>query len=249
MKTEIDYGNWEIHPHLAKPFLLKKVRKTSEMKVMATKYEGSITYLKFWNFWVRAGTPANTPTEYFFHNFESGSSQVKMLINAVGVPTYWPRTEKKVWNRIVAVWSWLAENVRVDNTDYAGLTSEDRWPSLEEYAHYFSDHHRLVWAACFSKAHLFASLLGRVLPRWHIIIATAHHTEAGAPPTASHVYVGVYLANRWYYLDPSAVYTAPLPRFKEKRSIGPFETVDYEHPFRVLPIPLFPLNLVPYLPA
>jgi hypothetical protein len=171
------------------------------------------------------------------------------LLAAVGAATSWPHTEQEVWERIATVWSWLGANVQVDNDAYAGLTVADRWPSIDEFAQYYADHHNLVWAACFSKAHLFATLLGRVLPRWHVLIASAHHTEGGAPPTASHVYVGVYLTERWYYLDPTDVYSDPLPGFPKRKSVGSFKKVDYQHPFQARPVPLSPLNKVPYLPA
>lgn len=248
MKTKFEYGYWEIHPQIPKLFLPKEPLSMPEIKVMTTLYEGEVTYLRFWNFWVRAGTPATTPTDGFFHHYESSSNQVTALISAVGTATYCPHTEKELWNRIAAVWSWLGANVRVDNAAYAGLTPADRWPSIGEFARYFAAHHDLVWSGCFSKAHLFALLLGRVLPRWHVLIATAHHTETGAPPTASHVYVGVYLTDRWYYLDPADVSSGSLPHFKDRRSIGSFKKVDYRHPFQVIPLPLSPLNLVPHMP-
>jgi len=216
---------------------------------METMYEGTVAYHKLWNFWVRVGTPADEPTDDFFHNYESGSAQVAALISAVGAATKWPHTEEEVWKRISTVWSWLGANVQYDAAAYDGLTAADRWPSIEEFAAYYAAHHRLVWAACFSKAHLFALLLGRVLPRWHVLIASAHHTENGAPPTASHVYVGVYLTDRWYYLDPTFVGAGPLPAFKDRKSVGGFTKVDYQHPFKARPVPLSPLDQVPYLPA
>jgi hypothetical protein len=233
MRTNLEYGPWEIHPHVVAPALPKEPVAHPEMRCMETMYEGAVTYLKFWNFWVRAGTPATESADVFFHNYENGSGPVLDLIGAVGAATRWPRTEEEVWERISTVWSWLAANVRVDGAAYAALTAADR----------------LVWAACFSKAHLFALLLGRVLPRWHVLIASAHHTEGGAPPTASHVYVGVYLTDRWYYLDPTAVYSGPLPDFPKRRSVGAFKKVDYQHPFQAIPVPLSPLNKVPHLPA
>lgn len=250
MKTETEYGPWEIHPQVAALTLPKGGPvPDAEMRAMRTMYEGPVTYLKFWNFWVRAATPASVPTDDFFHNYESGSRQVNALIAAVGAPTRWPRTEQEIWERIATVWAWLGANVRPDNAAYDGLTAADRWPSIDEFAQYYADHHRLVWAACFSKAHLFALLVGRVLPRWHVLIASAHHTEGGAPPTASHVYVGVYLTDRWYYLDPTAVPFGPLPGFAERKSVGLFNKVDYQHPFDAIPVPLSPLNLVPHMPS
>ena len=249
MSNSQEYGTWEIHPHIVVPALSKGPIAHPEMKSMNTMYEGQVTYLKFWNFWVRVGTPATKPDDNFFHQYESGSGQVVKLISAVGAATHWPHTEEEVWGRISTVWTWLGANVQVDNAAYAALTAADRWPSIEEFAAYYAAHNRLVWAACFSKAHLFATLLGRVLPRWHVLIASAHHTEGGAPPTASHVYVGVYLTDRWYYLDPTAVSAGSLPTFAKRKSVGIFKTVDYEHPFSAIPVPLSPLNQVPHLPA
>jgi hypothetical protein len=244
------FGAWEIEPHAIRLPLPDLTTKLPEMTAMETLYEGSITYLRFWNFWVRVGTPAEPATAYFFHDYESGAPDVRNLIAAVGAPTAWPRTENEVWARIATVWSWLGHNVRVDDAAYGALvTAAGRWPSLPELAAYYRDHGELVWSACFSKAHLFACLLGRVLPRWHTTIVSAHHTEGGAPPTASHVYVGVYLTGRWYYLDPTAVYHGPLPGFSGRRSVGLFTRVDYQHPFSARPVPLSPLNHVPHLPA
>ncbi len=249
MKTKLVYGPWEIHPDRVRLTVPKEPVAHPEMTSLQTMYEGAVTYLKFWNFWVRAGTPATEPADDFFHDYESGSGQVLDLISAVGAATRWPRTEEEVWDRISTVWSWLGANVRVDIEAYGGLIVDDRWPSIDEFAAYYAAHHELVWATCFSKAHLFATLLGRVLPRWHVLIATACHTEGDAPPLASHVYVGVYLTDRWYYLDPAFVYSGPLPDFAHRSSVGGFETVDYQHPFGAIPAPLSPLDKVPYLPA
>ncbi len=245
--NEVGYGAWEINPESVQHPTKVTRALHPEMTVMKTMHEGKISYLRFWNFWVRVGTPAHEPTETFFHNYESGSKQVRNLLTAIGVPTAWPRTEKEIWKRIATVWSWLGANVRVDGATYSAITAADRWPSINELAVYFADHDELVWSACFSKAHLFAVLLGRILPRWHIFIASAHHTEGGAPPTASHVYVGIYLTGRWFYLDPTAVYSYAFPSFSKRRSIGIFKTVDYQHPFSARPVPLSPLDKVPYL--
>jgi hypothetical protein len=241
-----DYGKWEAHPHVPDISVLK-LNAYPEMKKMQTMYEGSLTYLRFWNFWVRAATVPSHPSD-FFNNYESGTPQVWNLINAVGAPTAWPQSDEEKWNRISTVWNWLTNNVTNDPTEYGTLIAvSGNWPSIDVYAQYYAQHNNLVWAACFSKAHLFATLLGRVLPRWHVTIALAHHTEGGAPPTASHVYVGVYLTDRWYYLDPTSVYAGPLPTFQGRKSVGLFTKVDYEHPFDAIPVPLSSLDKVPYL--
>src|SRR5207249_3182177 len=106
-------------------------------------------------------------------------------------------------------------------------------------------------AACFSKAHLFATLLGRVVyPRFRFGVASTHHTEDGAPPTASHVYVAAYVADRWFYLDPTAAPSTDFPSFADRQSIGvgSFTTVDYQHAFDLIPPPLSGFAQVPLLP-
>ena len=244
-----EYAEWESNPFMIKYPTPQKLSKLSEMTAMETMYEGSVTYLKFWNFWVRAATPVTPDWDFFFHDYESGAPEVWKLLADVGVPTVWPRSEEEVWERIMRVWDWLGDNVRTDNAAYSDLVDAvERWPSITELARYYDEHGELVWSACFSKAHLFAILLGRVLPRWHTTIVSAHHTESGAPPTASHVYVAVYLTNRWYYLDPTAVYAGTLPDFNNRRSVGLFTSVDYQHPFAAIPVRLSPLDKVPYLP-
>jgi hypothetical protein len=45
------------------------------------------------------------------------------------------------------------------------------------------------------------------------------------------------------------VYLGPLPSFAKRKSVGPLTKVDYEHPFQARPVPLSPMDKVPYLPA
>ena len=74
--------------------------------------------------------------------------------------------------------------------------------------------------------------------------------EDGAPPTASHVFVGVYVSDRWFHLDPTAVSFVDFPDYGHRKSIGvsSFTTVDYEHPYYFKPVPLSGFGEVPYLP-
>jgi hypothetical protein len=148
----------------------------------------------------------------------------------------------------------MHDRVDDDGTAYTTISSDPTsWPSIADYAAYYVAHdRRLVWAACFSKAHLFATLLGRVVyPRYRFGIAITHHTEGGAPATASHVYVGVYVADRWFFLDATAAPFTTFPNYAARQSIGvaSFTTVDYQHPFDFIPVPLSGFTLVPYLPA
>ena len=252
IKTEkIKYRDWEIHPEVYIPLAVKmKGQKIWRWK--KTKHEGRVLYYKLWNFWVRAGVAADLRSERFFRDYETGNEDTTVLLNDIGFPWRKAETEEEVWERIGMVWNWLRDNVVVNNEEYHRISSvEGEWPSILDYADYFTEHGNLVWAACFSKAHLFATLLGRmVYPRYRFAIASAHHTENGAPPTATHVYVAVYVSERWFYLDPTAVPFSEWPAFSEKRTIGvpSFDTVDYEHPYKIIPVPLSGFENVPYLP-
>lgn len=252
---KIEYGEWQIHPELADAGapIIKAGPATPVWQTMVTKHEGKILYYKQWNFWVRAGVLADLGmVSYFFRDYESANVESDALLRAVGFPWRRAETEEEIWGRIGSVWNWLRDNVEVDPGEYAGISSTSGWPSILDYARYYANHKRLVWAACFSKAHLFATLLGRVVyPRFRFGIAQAHHTESGAPPTASHVFVGVYVADRWFYLDPTAVRSVDFPGYGLRRSIGvsSFTTVDYEHPYYFRPVPLSGFDLVPYLPT
>lgn len=257
MKT-IEYGEWEIHPHIPAstalaPVALAPAPGTPVWKTMATKHEGNILYYKLWNFWVRAGVAADTSyISYFFRDYESANSNTDALLAAVGFPWRKAETEEEIWGRIGALWNWMRKNVEINNSEYITIPSvPDTWPSILDLAKYYVAHKKLVWAACFSKAHLFATLLGRVVyPRFRFGIASAHHTESGAPPTATHVFVGVYVADRWFYLDPTAVYSVDFPSYTNRKSIGvsSFTRVDYEHPYSFRPVPLSGFGNVPYLP-
>jgi len=219
---------------------------------LTTLHEGTILYGTHWNFLVRAEVEAQTGAERFFPDYDADSTAIRTLLGHAGIGKGKPRTEEEIWQQIGRVWEFLRTRVRVDNDAYGTLVDvRGGWPDIATYADYFERHGELVWAACFSKAHLFANLLGRsAIPRDRIALASTHHTEGGAPPTATHVYVAVYVADRWFYLDPTAVFSAPFPDFGERHSVGAasMTSVDYQHPYKVLPLPGSTLTSVPYLP-
>lgn len=220
---------------------------------MTTMHEGTILYSKQWNFWIRATALADLRAALFYRDYEFANANTDELLRDCGFPWAKAETEEEIWARIGNVWQWIRDHVDDDPTAYGAISSDPaEWPSIGDYANYYMSHgRRLPWAACFSKAHLFATLLGRVVyPRFRFGIAQAHHTEAGAPPTASHVFVGVYVADRWFHLDPTEAPYEPFPAFAVRRSIGvpSFTTVDYRHPYDFIPVPLSGFTQVPYLP-
>jgi hypothetical protein len=250
---ETVYGHWSVDPKVFEKLEISKASTlgTPIWKKMATKHEGDVLYSKYWNFWVRAGVKSDLRTDPFFRDFEKANANTDKLFKNIGIPKTKTETEEEVWSRIGKVWNWLKSNVQDNGTEYATLFSDqNHWPSILDFANYYVNHNKLVWAACFSKAHLFATLLGKTIdPRFRFAIAEAHHTEGGAPATASHVYVAAYVTDRWYYLDPTAIYKA-FPDFSQRASIGvdSFATVDYEHPHDLIPVPLSGFEFVPYLP-
>ncbi|MBF0297416.1 MAG: transglutaminase domain-containing protein [Oligoflexia bacterium] len=222
---------------------------TPTLKTEVTLHEGTKLYNAHWNFWIRVGGEITTPDNTFFKDYEQSHPFITKMISDIGAGTATARTEEETWIKVKKVWNFLSQKVQINNQEYSKLIVNGGWPSLLQFATYYQAHNNLVWAACFSKAHLFASLLGRVgIPRWRITMANAHHTEGGAPATATHVFVALYIGGKWLYLDPTWVYSRPnLPEFENKISIGNFQSVDYKHPYSVLPIPLSGLNLVPLL--
>ena len=247
----IKYGEWETRPEISKPPMLTPKSGSPIWKSIATKHEGSVLYYKYWNFWVRAGVEADLRSDHFFRDYEAVNADSDLLLRDIGFSWTKAETEQEVWNRVGLVWNWLKDHVSVNNEEYSSISSVDgEWPSILDYARYYAEHGELVWAACFSKAHLLATLLGRmVYPRFRFSIAEAHHAEGGAPPTATHVYVAVYVADRWFYLDPTAVYGVDFPDYADRRSIGvsSFSSVDYEHPYKFIPVPLSGFGYVAWL--
>ena len=220
---------------------------------MSTMHEGNILYSKQWNFWVRATATADVRASVFFRDYEFANANTDKILHDCGFPWAKAETEEEIWGRIGNVWQWLRDHVEDDPAAYATISSDpSAWPSIADYANYYVTHSlRLPWAACFAKAHIFATLLGRVVyPRFRFGIASTHHAEAGAPPTATHVYVGAYVVDRWFYLDATEARYEPFPPFAGRRSIGvpSFTSVDYRHPYDFISVPLSGFTHVPYLP-
>jgi hypothetical protein len=245
---KINLGQWTANPKIGEFAGLLNFG-AAIWKMMQTKHEGDVLYFKFWNFWVRAGTQASVDNYAFFRDYEASNTNIDKLLKAIGFPWKKADTEEEVWERIGMLWNWLGAHTVNNGAEYATLfTIPNTWPSIVDYAAYYAAHGNLVWAACFSKAHVFTTLLGRlVYPRFRFGIAEAHHTEDGAPPTATHVYTGIYVSDHWFYLDPTFVYSQSFPTYARRCSIGSFSTVDYEHPYSFLPVPLSGFDGVPYL--
>jgi hypothetical protein len=253
--------------------------KDWELITTQTMYDGDVTYKSLWGYWARTRQICSqtsvsemsckyvpipvTNSGPFFYDYENPSYDIFRLIHDACAPINPledPATPEDVWNRISNVWNWWGKNVQDDYSAYDALWDHSHmWPSILDYALHYKAHlgfgvqPKLIVAACFSKAHLFATLLGRVIPRWHTLIAETHASPP-TPPMKYHDYVGVYVRDRWFYLDPTAI-TPPastpfqLPDFEHRRSVGEpaFTQVDYRHPFSAIPVPGSDLASVPLL--
>ena len=153
-----------------------------------------------------------------------------------------------VWNRIRSVWNWIEKNTEVDNDEYKKIldAAAGTWPSPKEYGDYFNEHGKLPLAACFSKAHVFCTLLfwAGIAP-WRFGIASAPF-QVGSK-IANHEYTAVYLGNLWYPLDLTAVYNRKLLA-EPIHNVKSLSNVDYAHPTKYRPYPPgLPLTGVPYM--
>jgi hypothetical protein len=218
---------------------------------LETMYEGSVQYDKLWNFWVRHGVQA-TVNNSNFRDYEAANAHTKALLRAItGGVVYFRETEETVWWEIGKLWNWLKANIPVPGGDFQIPSSvPDTWPSILDYAKYYVEHRHLAWTMCFSRAHLFATLLGRMMGQHHRFrfgIAAARYPHEGT--LAQHDFVGAYVSDRWFYLDPTAVFNqnVTFPDYAHRQSIGAATGADYEHPYYFIPLPLSELNGVPYL--
>jgi hypothetical protein len=245
--------DWTVFPHLPEVAVdlsgLEVMGAKPAFQDMPTLYEGVVRYWKLWNFWARP-VPTLDPKP-FFPAYEQASTDLANLLAAIAVPSSAASSEEIAWNRIRAVWQWLAQHTKVDATAYAALlpAGGTGWPSIQAYAQHYAAHGYLPWAACFSRAQVMATILGRLIPRWRVAIAEAHHTEGGAPPTASHVFIAAYVDASWFYFDPTFVQSIQIPAFAQRASVGTYTLVDYTHPHSAIPVPGSPLDRVPYVGA
>lgn len=249
---KIDYGDWQAHPGVVSREVASKSAGPTWAS-MDTKHEGRVLYAKYWNFRVRAGAAADARSDGFFRDYETATPATDKLMGDIGFPGRNTEKEEVVWERIGMAWSWLKNNVRIDGAAHGRICSPaGEWPSIGDHARYNSENGGLVRAACFSKAHMFATLHGRMAyPRYRFGIEEAHHAENGAQHTATHAFVAAYLAGRWFHLDPTAASTKRFPAFAAMKSLGvdSFTTVDYAHPYDFMPVPSSGFERVAYLPA
>ena len=93
----------EIHPKLAILSMRKHIVKRGEIPIrrsVTTLHEGDVLYLKYWNFWVRAGVRADDRANHFFPDFENPNARIFNLIADIGVTTAPSNGEMHIWEKI-----------------------------------------------------------------------------------------------------------------------------------------------------
>jgi len=214
-----------------------------------TMHEGPIWYVKYGDLWYRERGTVTPADDYFFLDYESNDPAVMRLLRNAGYDGRAATSDRQIWEKAGRVWNFLRANTRGQRPDERVTSRDEGWASIVDYARFYEREGEVAWAACFTKAHLYATLLGRMgIPRDRIMIGLSHHTENGAPPTASHVFVLLYVNDRWYYLDPTNCYTQAFPTYERRRSIGTLATVDYRHPFQAVLLPGNASGVVPMIP-
>lgn len=199
--------------------------------------------------WARMGGGVTSNDPFFFPGFWQTNGRIVSMLQSIGVGTAPACSGEEIWARAAAVWAWLRVHARPGPA--SGYGSPDRWPSLDEMAAMYERYGTVPWYACFSRAHLFATLLGSVgIPADHVAIASAHYPYDNENGYAQHVYVALRVDHRWYYLDPSYVNTlAALPPYENRASYGLRAGCQYSYPYEVVILPGSGLDTVPMLYA
>jgi hypothetical protein len=213
-----------------------------------TFYEGVLTYkLHTTGCYVRTGpkavermksAKALSEKDASFAPFKR-TADVIALHKAVGVTVKPGATPEQVWEAARSIIDWHHKHARQDIDEYLAMMKADRpatsedWPTIAQIARYYARKRELVYAACFSEAHLVFQLF-RIcgLPTEDFGIASARWVKAGDPKaTPEHVYLGLRVSGDWYYIDPSAKLPPPYAkRASVGRSVGLPPGCDYAHP-------------------
>ncbi|HOW97822.1 MAG TPA: hypothetical protein P5567_02610 [Kiritimatiellia bacterium] len=201
------------------------------------------------SWWARMGGRVVRNDAAYFPGFWQTNDRIIAMLQSIGVGTAPVCSGEDIWARAAAVWVWLRDHAR-PGPSY-GYGSPDRWPSLDEMAAMYERFGTVPWYACFSRAHLFATLLGSVgIPADHVAIASAHYPYDNENGYAQHTYVALRVDRRWYYLDPSYVNTlAELPPYGQRASYGLRAGCQYSYPYEAVVLPGSSLDTVPMLYA
>jgi len=203
---------------------------------VATLYEGDVPYvLHPSGCYVRTGAGAEKWmaadlrfSEEFLGPFTE-TREVSALRRAIARATGDDPTPEEVWEAARGIINWLNAHDTGD-AEASRELMRDGWPVVEAIAAHYARHGELPVGTCFSRAHTVFQLF-RVcnLPNEDFGIATACY-EAQAGGGATHVYLGLRVNGRWYYIDP----TRTVPPYETRESVGRRMGLaggcDYVHP-------------------
>lgn len=186
--------------------------------------------------WLRCDGEVDTNYNSYFPDINNRPASVGTLLSAIGCPTSSTSNDGEIWNRIVAVWTWLQSNqLEEGDANYEAAHSYIRglghWPSLADTAHVYVTYGGIYWGTCMSRAQLFATLLYAVgINKRKFGIAESYWK----PEYSQHMFVVVYLNNHWYYLDPTNIGASISTTTPASIGGGP---ADYVHPLGIKPLP------------
>jgi hypothetical protein len=213
-----------------------------------TTYRGMVHYVPNSGWCARSdGTVAVGP----FTDVDAQSTEIAALLASIGVGTNAPRTPQEKWDKCRGLWLWCQTHTLYspgDPTYQDAMTfmMASGWPSIQRIAETFDVYGFLPWGTCMSRAQLFTTLLYRT---------GIDRDELGLCETvwrfrySQHMYTGVWICERWIYLDPTYNHLA-IPAFDAFTSLPVAgAAADYCHPVDFSIIPGSSLAAVPALTA
>lgn len=216
------------------------------IKTEKTLYEGIVRYkLSPAKWWIRCGGKIENRPDAFFPEINTYTPQIKSLvIHILGYRPNRTQNDKEIWGRVVKVWNWLRQNQLTEaNVNYRKaqqyIDRLDSWPSIANIAHMYEQYNGIWWGSCMSRAQMFATLLYIVgIPPDRFTIAESYWK----PEYSQHMFVILYINNRWLYLDPT--YIVQVLYTDDVTSVGS-GSADYVHPREIILLPGSTLPGVP----
>lgn len=182
-----------------------------------------------------------------FAGLDSQAPAVLALLEEIGAGTNVVTGEEEVWEKCCILWDWLGEHAANGYffPEAAAFLMADGWPSIERIAETYYAYGYVPWAACFSKTHVFVSLLYRCgVHRDYLAMGESRLAFADS----QHFYGMVKIGRQWLYLDPAG--TGPsLPEYDDRHSVPLLEPIceDRAFPYAAIRLPGSKLDYVPLL--
>lgn len=190
---------------------------------------------------------AVNPMDRIFAGLDSQAPDVLALLEEIGAGTNVVTDGEEIWEKCCILWDWLGENTANGHffPEAAAFLMAEGWPSIERIAETYDTYGYIPWQACFSKTHVFISLLYRCgVHKDYLAMAESRLDLANS----QHFYVIVKIGRQWLYLDPAG--TGPsLPEYEDRHSVPLLEPIceDRAFPYAAIRLPGSKLDYVPLL--